>query len=452
MNDFDSDAVRTNAGSGTWIQRLRGRRAIAIAGVLVVLVAVLFFVRRCSKPADEGEATPVVSVQVARAERGMIADELSAVGTLVPVREATISPKVAAPIARMGLLKNKVVRQGEVIATLESRDLQAQRAEAASALQEASLGVSSTTRSAIPMTNAQDQKALSDARATVDNARRTYDRRKVLFTEGGISKKDLEASQLALTQAEGDLRLAEHSTSVHHGASNPLDIATAEAKRKQAADHLATLDAQLGYAVIRAPFSGVITDQFQFQGEYANPGQKFVSIADTSSMIVKIPVAAETASQLNVGDAATVYPDDLAGHQIAGRISLVGRGADPQSHTVEVWVMLSNANGQLRPNGTARVVLASRRQANAIVIPPSAVTLDATNGSAGTVMVVDSTSVAHEVHVSVGIKTKDRDQITSGLNGGETVVTEGNYGLPDGTKVTIAGGQQNGAGPAADKP
>jgi len=429
----------------------RNRRIWIIAGAIVVIVIVIVLVRRRSGAGDEGEATPVVSVQVAKAQRGTIAEQISAVGTLAPVRQATINPKIAAPIARIGLIKNKYVRQGDVIAVLESRDLDAQRAEAASALQEAALGVSSTTKSAIPMTNAQDEKSLHDAQANVDNAKRTYDRRKVLFSEGGISKKDLEASQLALTQAEDDLRLAEQAVAVHHHASNPLDAATAEAKQKQAADHLANVEAQLSYAVVRAPFSGVITDQFQYQGEYAKPGQKLDAIADTSSIIVKIPIAGETASQIKVGDAATVFPDDLPGQQMTGRVTLVGRGADPQSRTVEAWITLPNPTGALRPNGTARVVLAVRQQTNAVIVPSAAVTLDATNGNAGTVMVVDAKSVAHEVKVTVGIRNNDQDQITSGLSGGETVVTEGNYGLPDGTKVTVAGAPQPDAA-AAEKP
>jgi multidrug efflux pump subunit AcrA (membrane-fusion protein) len=69
-------------------------------------------------------------------------------------------------------------------------------------------------------------------------------------------------------------------------------------------------------------------------------------------------------------------------------------------------------------------------------VPSSAVTLDATNGNAGTVMVVDAKSIAHEVHVTTGLRSGTRTEITSGLNGGEVVVTEGNYGLPDGTKVS----------------
>jgi multidrug efflux pump subunit AcrA (membrane-fusion protein) len=72
----------------------------------------------------------------------------------------------------------------------------------------------------------------------------------------------------------------------------------------------------------------------------------------------------------------------------------------------------------------------------------SAVSLDATNASNGLVMIVDENSVAHEVKVTVGIHTRDRYQITSGLNGGETVVTEGNYALPDGTKVEVSTGEE----------
>ena len=73
----------------------------------------------------------------------------------------------------MALLKNKLVRAGEVIAVLESRDLQAQRAEAVGALNEARANERSLVTGTIPKTNAEDQKALLDARAKVNNARAT---------------------------------------------------------------------------------------------------------------------------------------------------------------------------------------------------------------------------------------------------------------------------------------
>src|SRR5439155_25621004 len=153
----------------------------------------------------------------AKAERGTIANEISTVATLSPIREATIMPKLSAQIAQMSLMTNRSVRTGDVIAVLESRDLTAQHAEAASALQEAEASASAVANGNVPLTNAQDTKSVRDAKAALDNAERTYERRKVLFEQGGISKKELEASQLALTNAQDDLRLAEAAASLHHG-------------------------------------------------------------------------------------------------------------------------------------------------------------------------------------------------------------------------------------------
>src|SRR5262249_5151211 len=186
--------------------------------------------------------------------------------------------------------------------------------------------------------------------------------------------------------------------------------------------------------------------QFQFQGDFANPSQKLVTVADASTLIAKMQLGEATATTLREGDAVRVLPDDRPGDTFSGTVSLVGRGADPQSRTVEVWVMVPNPAGRLRANGVARVIIAAQATLNAVIVPSSAVTLDATTANSGTVMVVDDKSVAHEVKVTTGIHSAGRTQITSGLKGGETVVIEGNYGLPDGTKVALPN-----AKPAAEK-
>ena len=430
---------------GVW---WRDRRVIIVAATIVILLLVVLAWRSChAGAAAEGEGNIVVSVQVAKAERGAISNEITAIATLAPRREATVSPKIAAPIAQMPLLTNRPVHAGDVLAVLESRDLSAQRAEAAAAVTEADATLHSTADGSVPLTNAQDTKAIRDARGALDNARKTYDRRKVLFDQGGISKKDLEASQLAVTQAEDDVRLAEASTSAHRSVTNPGDIRVAEAKAQQARGRLGNLNAQLGYAIIRAPFDGVVTQQFQYQGELANPGGKLLTIADTSNLIAKMQVGEETATRLKVGDDVRVLPDDRPGESFPGTINLVGRAADPQSHSVEVWVLVPNPGGRLRPNGVAKVVIAAQPAAGAVIVPSAAVTLDATNGNSGTVMVVDDKSVAHEVHVTIGVRSGGRMQILSGLHGGETVVTEGNYGLPDGTKVAVSDAAEGGGAP-----
>jgi HlyD family secretion protein len=416
----------------------RERRVLGIAAAIVVLIVVILWWRSCHTTAAADATSVEVSVQVAKAERGTIAREVTAVATLAAQREATISPKIAAQIAQMPLLTNRRVRAGDVLVVLESRDVAAQRAEAASALTEAETTAHSTVNGAIPITNAQDTKAVRDARANLDTQEKTYERRKLLFEQGGISKKDLEATALAVTQAQDDLRVAEASASAHHAVTNPGDIQVAESRIQQARDRLRNLDAQLSYTVIRAPFDGVITGQFQYQGDLAAAGGKLVTIADATNLIAKTQVSEEVASALKPGDAVKIIPEDQPGQTFDGVISLVGHGADPQSRSVEVWARVPNPSGTLRPNGIARMTIAAQSVTNAVIVPASAITLDATNGNSGTVMVVDAKSVAHEVHVTIGVRTADRVQILSGLQGGETVVTEGNYGLPDGTKVTFA--------------
>jgi HlyD family secretion protein len=411
---------------------------------LVVLALVILVIWRWKHSASESEkeVTPIVSVKVVKAEKGNIAAQITAVGTIWPREKADVGAKISAPIKQMALLKNKVVRAGEVIAVLESRDLQAQRAEAVAALNEARANERSLVTGTIPKTNAEDQKALFDARAKVNTARATYERRRLLYENGGISKKDLESSQLDLTTAEDELRLEEQTVSLRARSLNPNDRALAEARTAQAQQHLATLDAQVGYATIRSPITGIVTDQFQYEGEFASAGGKLVTIADTSTVIVKAPFADTVAAQLKTGDAATVLPTDASAEEMKGQITLLSRSSDPTNRTVEVWVTLGNGAGKLRANGAAQVTVSANSKNDAIVVPASAVTLESSNADEGTVMVVDAQNVAHETKVTIGIRTADKIEIAEGLQGGETVVIEGNYALPDGTKVDTSAGEE----------
>ncbi len=417
---------------------VRQRNIILIAGAigLIAIFAVLIVWRlRRSGEEKEAEVTPLVSVKVVKADKGNIAAQITAVGTIWPHEKADVGAKVSAQIKQMALLKNKYVRAGEVIAVLESRDLQAQRAEAAGALSEARANERSLITGTIPKTNAEDQKALLDARAKVNNARAVYERRRTLFDKGGISQKDLESSKLDLTTAEDELRLEEQTVALRSRSLNPNDRELAAARTAQAQQHLATLDAQLSYATIRSPINGIVTDQFQYEGEFASAGGKLVTIADTSTVIVKAPFSDTAVSQLKTGDVAKVLPTDSSAEEMTGQVTLLGRSSDPANRTVEVWVTLANGDGKLRANGSAQVTVLANSKDDAIVVPASAVTLDASNEDVGTVIVVDAENVAHETKVKVGIRADDRLEIVEGLEGGETVVIEGNYALPNGTKV-----------------
>lgn len=437
------------------LARERRRNLIIVSAVAVAALLLLVFLiwkwRSSSTAAEETEAV-VVSVKVAKVAKETIAAPVSAVGTIFPREQATVAAKISAQIKQMGLLKNKLVRAGEVVAILESRDLVAQRNEAIAALNQERASERSVTSGTIPQTNAQDQKALRDAQAKMRTASATYERRQVLYQKGGISKKDLEASQMELTTAENELRLAEQTVTLRTRAINPNDRALASARVQAAQQRVATLDAQLSYATIRAPITGIVTDQFQYEGEFAAAGGKLINIADISQVIVKAPFADTVAAQLKVGDPATVLPTDTTAESMTGQVTLISRSSDPLNRTVEVWVTLGNGARRLRANGAAQVTAATLTRKDAVVVPASAVSLEASNANEGTVMVVDAANVAHETKVVIGIRTPDKIEITEGLLGGETVVVEGNYALPDGAKVEVSEEHEDNAATEEKKP
>ena len=410
---------------------------ILILALLVTIYLLWFRTSDAAETADKKDEV-VVSVKVAKAEKDTIAREASAVGTVVPSEQSSVSASISAQIRRMDLLKNHLVQKGDVIAILSSGDLEAQRNEARAALDEAKLNLQTLQSVTIPQAGAQSEKDVSDTKAALDNAKATYERRWTLYEKGGISLKELEVSQLAVVNAQNAYTLALKNTGINRNAVNPNSKAIALAKIKQAQDRLAGLDVQANRGEVRAPISGIVTDQFQYEGDFASQGAKLVTISDISSVIVKAQFSDTVVKDVKAGDMVTIYPTSAPDERMTGRVTLISKASDPQSRAVEVWATFGNPQGLLLANGAVQFIVSSKATNDAVVVPSAAVTLNASNGDEGTVMVVGDDSIAHETKVKVGIKQGDKVQILEGLNGGETVVVEGNYALPDGTKVEIA--------------
>ena len=136
--------------------------------------------------------------------------------------------------------------------------------------------------------------------------------------------------------------MQEQTVALRTASLNPNDRALAAARTAQAQQRVASLDAQLSYATIRSPITGIVTDQFQYEGEFASSGGKLVTIADISTVIVKAPFADTAVAELKTGDTVTVVPTDTSAEEMHGQITLLSRSSDPTNRTVEVWVTLGN--------------------------------------------------------------------------------------------------------------
>ena len=407
----------------------------------------------CHFGEQKEQVDAVVAVTVAQVERRDVAERVTAIGTVTAKAEATISPKVSAPIAEMAILKNRYVTAGETIAVLESRDLRAAASEADAAVREADAALRQMAGGTNPEADAQTLKALRDAEAKLRNAEALVARRQFLFDKGGIPKKELEDAQLQLSQAQNDFTLAQREVSLARSNLDPTNTEIAASRLQQARNRAANAHAQVDYAIVRSPISGVVTEQFHQKGEFAAAGDKLVTVADIGQVIVKAQFPDTKVEGIEGGANAQLEPSTGQEEPIFGTVQLVSRDVDPASRTVEIWVGVVNEDNLLRPGEFAKVTIVTREAVGAIAVPPSAVTFDDPTGDTGKVMVVDELSVAHEVEVTVGVRGEDAYEIVEGLTGGETVIVEGNYALPDGTKVrAVDAAEEAGEEKADDEP
>src|SRR6267143_6487342 len=168
---------------------------------------------------------------------------------------------------------------------------------------------------------------------------------------------------------------------------------------------------------------------------------------DLSRVIARAHIPQKDAFLLKVGNQATI---DVSGMDkpAEGKVTLVSPALDPNSTTVEVWVQAKNPKQTLKPGSSVRLSMVSEAVPDALVVPASAL-LTGSDG-ATTVMVIGDDQHAHQQAIKAGIRQDDKLQITEGLKEGQRVVTDGAYGLPDNSKVSVEAPAQ--AEKEGDKP
>jgi len=404
--------------------------------LLVVLFVAVMALTSCSK--KEQAPQPLVTVQVAKADRGEIQQVIRAEAVLFPRNQSAITPKVVAPVKTFYVNRGSHVHKGQLLATLENRDLQAATTDNKGAYEQAQANYGIATSSTLPEDWQKAQYDLNTSKEAYDAQQKVYDSRQVLYKEGAMPRKELDAAAVALVQAKSQYELAQQHLAALQKSGKQDQLQAAKGQLVSAQGKYENAAAQLSYTEIRSPIDGVVTDRPSYPGETPAPGTPLITVMDTSSVIAKAHIPQEQAAALKVGDPATILaPGDI---NAEGKIALVSPALDPNSTTVEIWIDAPNPDGSLRPGTTVRIEAVAKSLRDAIVVPDSAVVKTPDRGD--TVMVVRD-DTAHQVAVDTGIQERDRVQITKGLAGGEIVIVSGAYALPDNTKVKIADAAEN---------
>ena len=393
----------------------------------------LLVLASCGKK-EEKEADPIVPVQVTAVREDSIRRIVTADAVLYPYNQASVTPKISAPVKKFHVNRGDHVKEGQVLAVLENRDLSAAARESKGLYEQAAANYRATSSASLPLQVTTAQANLQAAKEALDAAKKLLDSREQLFKENALARRQVDEAQVAYVQARSQFETAQEQLKTLQSVGKEEQMKAAKAQADASEAHYSGAEAQLAYTEIRSPITGVITDRPIWEGEMASAGTPLLMVMDVSRVVARANSPLEQAAPLKVGDDATITLGD-GSDAVQGKVIVVSPAVDANTTTVQVWVQAVNPGERLRPGASVRVSIVAAKVPSAVVVP-SAALLPTAEGET-VVMVVGSDSLAHEKKVEIGIREPDKVQIVSGVSVGDQVITQGGLGLEDKAKVTI---------------
>jgi HlyD family secretion protein len=408
------------------------RITLYVAVVCAVLLAACSKSKQAADSAGN-ESQTATPVQVAVAKRQPMQQVITGEAILYPLKQANVVPKISAPVARFLVQRGDHVREGQLVAVLEDRDLVASAQESRELYQQAQANYQNTTAATMPEDVTKATTDVQSARQALDAATRVYENRQALLREGALAQKLVDDAKVAMVQAQSQFETAQQHLKSLETVGRAEQLKSARAQMEAAKAHYESAEAQVSYAEVQSPITGVVSDRPLNIGEMASSGSALLSIVDISRVVARANVPVHEAASIKIGRPATISGP---GGQLNGKVTVVSPAVDPNTTTVQVWVEAPNPGERLKLGTTVQISVDAGEIPHAIVVPVSALLSSESGGER--IMVAGSDGLAHEHSVQVGIRSGDDVQIVSGVNAGDQVITEGGLGLDDKAKIQIA--------------
>ncbi|WP_373325837.1 HlyD family secretion protein [Sporomusa paucivorans] len=252
-------------------------------------------------------------------------DDARVKGTIV-----TVSSRISARVDELSVQEGDEVQAGQVIAKLDSKELEVQVAQAKASLAVAQAKLAGVKAGSRPQQLAQAGAATEQAAANLENARKMYERAEALYQQGAVSAQQRDTAQANLSVAQAQYHAAGESYSLTAEGARSEDIQAAAALVEQAAAALKNAELQLGHAVIRAPIAGVIAVKSVNIGESVSIGQPIVNIANLKDVWVAANIDETYIGKVHTGQSVDFTIDAYPGQNFTGEVSEVGAATGSQ--------------------------------------------------------------------------------------------------------------------------
>ncbi|HTS60997.1 MAG TPA: efflux RND transporter periplasmic adaptor subunit [Candidatus Acidoferrales bacterium] len=397
------------------------------------LLLIPLLLASCAKK-EEKEVEAPAPVQVTAVTQDTVRRTVAGDGVLFPKDQASVMPKISAPVQKFYVKRGDHVKEGQVLAVLENRDLTAAAAESRDAVAVAESNLRMTQGANIPEAVVKAQTDVEAAREAADAAKKVLESRNDLLKQGALARRQVEEAQVNYAKANSDYLAAQEHLRALQAVGKEEQVKTAAAQVAAAKSHAVTTETQLSYSRIVSPKTGIIADRPLYEGDMASPTTALLTVMDISSVVARINVTIAEATQVKLGMPATLSFVD-GREPVEGKVTVVSPASDPASTTVQVWIEAPNPGEKLKPGAGVHAVIVAEAIKAATVVPVAAILPGEEGGTA--VLVIDSNSTAHRRAVRLGVRDGDKIQVLNGCRPGEEVVVQGGVGVDDKAKVKV---------------
>jgi RND family efflux transporter MFP subunit len=367
---------------------MKTRNLMFVAGVLGIAALAGFATRASWTSGGAGAPGPakqrVISVELAKAERKPVPVDVDSIGTVTPISSVALKSRLETTIVQVHFEDGAKVNEGDVLFTLDARQIDAQIEQA--------------------------EGMLTRDQASLEGAQRDVRRFSDLIGKGATTQVNLDNAK---TQA---------------------DVLIGTIKADQSA--LDNLKVQKSYTVIRAPFSGRISAANVKVGNFVRPADAAPLAVINQMAPVYVTFAIPQRVLVDLRDAMASGESrviaTIPGHRRSdnGKVAMVENTVDSTTGMITVRGIMSNENETLWPGILVNTKLVIRTE-EAVTVPTAAVQ----RSQSGNYVFVLKDGKAHVQPVNVSRTSQGMSVIASGLSGGEDVVTDGQLLLSEGTPI-----------------
>jgi HlyD family secretion protein len=349
-----------------------------------------------------------MTVEVARATRASISEEIVVVGNLIGEQTVSVVPRTAGRLQDVYVRLGDRVSRNQRLAKIEDYEIveQVKQAEAA---QEVSLA-----------TIRQREADLKLAETSAERSRNLYQRQL-------LPKQTLDDNEAR-----------------YQAAIAQLDLARAQTTQSKA--RLDELRINLGNTIITSPVNGFVARRAVDPGAFVSNNQPVADVVDITTVRLVANVVEKDLKQMQSGNATRVQVDAYPGETFKGRIARVSPVLDPATRTAPIEVEIPNPEFRLKPGMYARVGITTDVKKDALVVPVNAV-IDL-GGRRGVFQPQNESAIFRSVQV--GTEQRDVIEILGGIVEGDMVITTGAGALRDGDRILLPGRSGGGRGRRGD--